>query len=52
MSSFLVLQIGFRMFLSASASVSSWNADNTACNLVGAAATCCAVDKMTRVLTI
>ena len=42
-----LLQIGFRMFLSASAAVSSWNADNTACNLVspclhaGAAAACC-----------
>lgn len=31
----LLLQVGFRMFLSASAAVSSWNADYTACNVVG-----------------
>ena len=52
MKSFLVLQIGFRMFLSASASVSSWNADNTACNLVGAVTTRFAVDNMTPVLIL
>lgn len=38
LSKLSMLQVGFRMFLSASVSVSSWNADNTACNLVGAVA--------------
>ena len=31
-----LLQVGFRMFLNASAVITSWNADNTACNLVSA----------------